>query len=449
MKQKILIIDDEPDLRKIYSIYLEAEDCSIYEAGTGMEGRHLIAEQDPDLLLLDLNLPDDSGLEILKFIKQNFPGIETIIISGTGDIDKALESIKLGAFDYIEKPVNSNRLIITARNALSHANLHRENASLLADTKQQFDIVGNSKVMERVFELINIGGPSDASVLITGESGVGKELVARGIQSRSARRKKPFIQLNCAAIPQELIESELFGHMKGSFTGATSDKAGKAELADGGTLFLDEIGDMSLMTQAKVLRFLQNGEIEPVGGTGSKNVNVRIIAATNKDLLNEIKENRFREDLYYRLNVISIKIPALKDRMEDIPSLVNYFLNKHGLEKGYKVESIGKRALKQLERYDWPGNVRELENVIERSIIFCTGKKIKDIDHPAMGPGTIPIMDEPDGGSFDNQVNYFSKTVIKKALDKYDWNQSRTADQLGLHRNTLQSKIKKLNITKE
>ncbi len=449
MKQTILIIDDEQDLRQIYSLYLEAEGCTIIEAETGAEGRRLIATEDPDLVLLDLKLPDDDGLNILSFIKTDFPGIETIIISGVGDIHKALDSVKLGAFDYLEKPVDSNRLIVTARNALSRANLFRENATLLAETKKHSDIVGSSKVMEKVFELIDIAGPSDATVLIHGESGVGKELVARAIQARSGRRKKSFIQLNCAAIPQELIESELFGHVKGSFTGATADKAGKAEMADGGTLFLDEIADMSLMTQAKVLRFLQNGDIEPVGGTGLKKVDVRIIAATNKDLLEEIKQKRFREDLYYRLNVIFIKIPPLRDRMEDIPGLVGYFLNKHGREKGYEAEGIEKRALKQLEKYHWPGNVRELENVIERSIIFCPGDKIQEIDHPAMESHSYEDEEGEGNSSFEDQVNQFSKRVIKEALRKFGWNQSLTAEQLGLHRNTLQSKIKKLNIQKD
>jgi len=306
VSQAILIVDDEPDLREILRLELEKKGFHIIEAGYGKEARETIEQEIPDLLLLDLNLPDENGISILKWIQEKYPEIETIIVSGTGSIDMAVESVKIGAFDYLEKPVDFDRLHITVQNALERVKLSRNIVQMHLDTRKRSKIVGNSKVLDEVFNLIERTGPTDASVLIGGESGVGKELVADAIQQASSRSKNAYIKVNCAAIPKDLIESELFGHIKGAYTGATDTKPGKFELADDGSLFLDEIGDMSVPTQSKVLRFLQNGETQRVGGTTTRKVDVRIIAATNKNLEEEIKNKLFRQDLFYRLNVIII-----------------------------------------------------------------------------------------------------------------------------------------------
>lgn len=447
MAQTILIVDDESDLRDIYSLYLDAEECQIFEAGSAKQSKNIIEKELPDLVLLDLGLPDEGGITVLKWLRDKYPLIETIIISGTGSIEKALESVRLGAFDYLEKPVDSNRLIVTVRNALSRASLSKEKADFIADLNLHSQMIGNSKAMQEIFELIEIAGPTEASVLIQGESGVGKELVAKAIQQRSKRNKKPYVKLNCAAIPQELIESELFGHVKGSFTGATESKDGKVERADGGTLFLDEIGDMSLLTQAKVLRFLQEGEIERVGGSSKKKVDVRIIAATNKDLEEEINQKNFRSDLFYRLNVISIHVPPLRARLNDLPILVTHFLEKHGRKKGYSITGIEKAVLDMFQSYYWPGNVRELENLIERSVIFCKGSLITLAELPSLLNKKKQVSSLSSSTSFSEQVDYHMRDIIVKTLEENHWNQSKAASDLGLHRNTLISKMKKLNIS--
>ena len=448
MSVTILIVDDRPERREIVRLQLEKKGYQILEAGNGSATRKIVETERPDLVLLDLRLPDEEGISILSWLRSEYSAIETIIISGTGSIGKAVKCVKLGAFDYLEKPVDADRLRITVRNALERARMSRRITELRVDFKERSKIVGNSNAMGKVFDLIELAGPTDASVLILGESGVGKELVADAIQRKSKRNKKAYIKLNCAAIPKDLIESELFGHVKGSFTGATASKVGKFEMADCGTLFLDEVGDMSLMSQAKVLRFLQNGEIQRVGGTTIKIVDVRIIAASNKKLQEEIKEKLFREDLFYRLNVISIEVPPLRERKEDIPSLIVHFIEKHGTKKGYDIKGISASAISQLENYDWPGNVRELENVIERSIILSGGELIKQIDIPASAEGKKKVDVLSTDKTFSTQLEEVSHGIIVNALDMHEWNQMATAKYLGLHRNTLLSKMEKLKINR-
>lgn len=454
MAQSILIVDNEPDLRNIYNLCLEAEKCQTFEAGTAEEARTIVETELPDLVLLDLGLPDEDGISVLKWLREKYPLIEAVIISGTGSIEKALESVRLGAFDYLEKPVDVDRLIVTARNALSRASLSKEKADIKGDMKRYTQIIGNSTGMKKVYNLIIKAAPTDASVLIQGESGTGKELVAGAIHRGSKRSKKPYIRLNCATIPQNLIESELFGLVKGSFTGATESKVGKIERADGGTLLLDEIGDMTTLTQAKVLRFLEEGEIERVGGGSTqKIVDVRIISATNKILEDEIKEKNFRSDLFFRLNVINIQIPPLRDRREDIPSLAIHLIDKLGMKKGFKIQGIDQDALDKLQEHDWPGNVRELENVIERSIIFCKGDSISANDLFQLRAMKSVLVTPPTtlttySGSLNDQIDLHMREIIINTLEAYNWNQSKAAAKLGLHRNTLISKMKKLQISR-
>ena len=445
MSVRILIVDDDPDIRETVRLQLGGE-FQFFEADNGTVARKIVETELPSLVLLDLSLPDEGGTSVLSWLRQEYSGIETIIISGTGSIGVALECIKLGAFDYLEKPIDTARLQVTVQNALERARMSQSIAELRAGFRERPKIIGNSKAMEKVFDLIELVGPSDASILITGESGVGKELVTDAVQRISKRKENAYVKLNCAAIPIDLIESELFGHEKGSFTGATASKDGQFEMADGGTLFLDEIGDMGLMTQAKMLRFLQYGEVQRVGGTSMKRVDVRIISASNKNLQEEIKEKRFRQDLFYRLNVISIDVPPLRERKEDIPGLVAHFIEKWGTNKGYDKKDISPEALFQLENYDWPGNVRELENVVQRSIILSKRGVIQEIDIPMSVEGEKKRRALSTKKNFSDRTQEFSHDIIVNVLETHGWNQSATARHLGLHRNTLLSRMKKLGI---
>lgn len=374
---KILIIEDEPAIRNVLRNILSDENKAfkIDEAENGKLGLDKLALQDFDLVLCDIKMPGMDGIEVLEKIKKDHAETAVIMISGHGDLETAVESMKKGAYDYISKPPDLNRLLSTVRNALDRTDLVRENRSLKKKISKNFEMVGDSLPIMKIQDLIEKVAPTDARVLITGANGTGKELVAHWVHQKSERSKQQLIEVNCAAIPSELIESELFGHTKGAFTSAVKDRKGKFELANKGTLFLDEIGDMSLSAQAKVLRALQEGKITPVGGDKEIKVDVRVLAATNKNLKEEIKEGRFREDLYHRLSVILIKVPALNDRRDDIPLLIEYFANKIAKEQGTPVKVFSTKALDALQEIDWSGNIRELRNVVERLMILG-GKEV-------------------------------------------------------------------------
>ncbi len=369
---KILVIEDEAAIRRVLVKILSEENNTyeVSEAEDGLLGIEKIKSDDYDLVLCDIKMPKMDGLEVLEAIKKIKPEIPIVMISGHGDLDTAVNIMKLGAFDYISKPPDLNRLLNTVRNALDRKELVVENKMLKKKVSKNYEMIGESKAISDIKEMIEKVAATDARVLITGPNGTGKELVAHWIHQKSDRSKGPMIEVNCAAIPKELIESELFGHVKGAFTSANKDRAGKFEAANGGTIFLDEIGDMSLSAQAKVLRALQENKIQRVGNDKDIKVNVRVVAATNKDLKKEIAENRFREDLYHRLAVILIKVPALNERREDIPLLVSYFAKKISKEQGSPVKKFSPKAIKKLQQYDWTGNIRELRNVVERLIIL-------------------------------------------------------------------------------
>ncbi len=371
----ILIIDDEKAIRKTLTEILSYEGYKIDEAGDGEEGLKKFSEKAYDLVLCDIKMPKLDGIEFLEKAKTVNPDIPVIMISGHGNIDTAVEAVKKGAFDYISKPPDLNRLLITLRNALDKQNLVTETKVLKRKVGKVLEMVGNSAPIQKIKDTIEKVAPTDARILITGENGVGKELVARWIHEKSNRNTAPLVEVNCAAIPSELIESELFGHEKGSFTSAVKQRIGKFETANGGTLFLDEIGDMSLTAQAKVLRALQEGKITRVGGEKDISVDVRVVAATNKDLLKEVDEKNFRLDLYHRLGVIIIHVPSLNERRDDIPLLVEYFLDIIAAEYGQPKKSVDKNAMDALKAYNWTGNIRELRNVVERLVIL-SGKTI-------------------------------------------------------------------------
>jgi DNA-binding NtrC family response regulator len=378
---KILIIEDEAAIRRVLNKILseESDTYQVEEAEDGLQGIEKIKNEDYDLVLCDIKMPKMDGVEVLEAVKKIKPEIPMVMISGHGDLETAVNTMRLGAFDYISKPPDLNRLLNTVRNALDRKQLVVENKILKKKVSKNYEMIGNSEAINHIKTMIEKVAPTDARVLITGPNGTGKELVAHQLHEKSERSNAPIIEVNCAAIPSELIESELFGHVKGAFTSAVKDRAGKFEAANNGTIFLDEIGDMSLSAQAKVLRALQENLIQRVGADKDIKVDVRVIAATNKDLKKEIAEGRFREDLYHRLAVILIKVPALNDRREDIPELVNFFAAKIAQEQGSAPKKFSKEAIKLLQEYDWTGNIRELRNVIERLIILG-GNEISEQD---------------------------------------------------------------------
>ncbi len=377
----ILIIEDEAAIRRVLTKILSEENNTyeVFEAEDGLQGIEMIKKEDYDLVLCDIKMPKMDGVEVLQAVKLIKPEIPMVMISGHGDLETAVNTMRLGAFDYISKPPDLNRLLNTVRNALDRKELVVENKRLKKKVSKNYEMIGESKEMIHVKEMIEKVAPTEARVLITGENGTGKELVAHWLHQKSERSTGPFIEVNCAAIPSELIESELFGHKKGSFTGAAKDRAGKFEAANNGTIFLDEIGDMSLSAQAKVLRALQENKVQRVGSDKDIKVNVRVLAATNKDLKTEIEKGRFREDLYHRLAVILIRVPSLNERREDIPLLINYFANKIANEHGNATKKFSKKAVSLLQQYDWTGNIRELRNVVERLIILG-GTEISEED---------------------------------------------------------------------
>ncbi|MEO2053485.1 MAG: sigma-54 dependent transcriptional regulator [Allomuricauda sp.] len=378
---KILVIEDESAIRRVLVKILseESDTYNVQEAEDGLAGMELIKKEDFDLVLCDIKMPKMDGVEVLEAAKKIKPEIPFIMISGHGDLDTAVNTMRMGAFDYISKPPDLNRLLTTVRNALDKKELVVENKILKKKVSKNYEMVGESEEIGTIKEMIEKVAPTDARVLITGSNGTGKELVAHWLHEKSPRSTEPFIEVNCAAIPSELIESELFGHVKGAFTSAVKDRAGKFEAANKGTIFLDEIGDMSLSAQAKVLRALQENKISRVGSDKDIKVDVRVLAATNKDLKKEIEDGKFREDLYHRLAVILIKVPALNDRRDDIPLLIDHFSKKIAEEQGTAQKNFSKKAIDMLKSYDWTGNIRELRNVVERLIILG-GKEVSEED---------------------------------------------------------------------
>lgn len=378
---KILIIEDEAAIRRVLKKILSEENDSyeVFEAEDGLKGIEIIKNDDFDLVLCDIKMPKMDGVEVLEAAKKIKPEIPFVMISGHGDLDTAVNTMRLGAFDYISKPPDLNRLLNTVRNALDKKELVVENKKLKKKVSKNYEMIGESEAILHIKKMIDKVAPTDARVLITGPNGTGKELVAHWLHQKSERSKGPMVEVNCAAIPSELIESELFGHVKGAFTGASKDRAGKFEAANGGTIFLDEIGDMSLSAQAKVLRALQENKIQRVGNDKDIKVDVRVIAATNKDLKKEIEAGRFREDLYHRLAVILIQVPALNERREDIPLLINFFSEKIAKEQGITKKTFSESAIKLLQNYNWTGNIRELRNVVERLMILG-GKEVSEKD---------------------------------------------------------------------
>src|ERR671912_3307 len=379
MKARILVIDDEAEIRRSVRMILEYEGYDVQEAASGPEGLALIEREPPDLVFLDIKMGGMDGLEALQKIRQVNEALPVVIISGHGTVSTAVEATKLGAFDFIEKPLASERVLVTIRNALDQTRLKDENRTLKRAVEARHQMVGESVSLRQIWDAIKRAAPTNATVLLLGESGVGKELVARAIHRNSLRSRDRFVQVNCAAIPEELIESELFGHEKGSFTGATEKQIGKFEQADRGTIFLDEVGDMSQKTQAKVLRVLQEGEVERIGSQKTINVDVRVIAATNKDLEEAIEKGEFREDLYFRLSVIPITVPPLRERREDVPLLIRHFAELFSREHNRRPHRFTPAALEYMQKARWKGNVRELKNTVERLLIMTPGEQI-DVD---------------------------------------------------------------------
>ncbi|MHB1397671.1 MAG: sigma-54-dependent transcriptional regulator [Trichloromonadaceae bacterium] len=450
----VLIVDDEESIRSSLDGILRDEGYRTSVAASGEDALSLLKEELPDLMLLDIWMPGLDGLETLRRARELAPEQVVIMMSGHGTIETAVKATKLGAFDFIEKPLSLEKLLLSIQNAVKIGQLVEENRSLKAMIAKEYDMVGSSQEISLLKEQIAIAAPTSGWVLITGENGTGKELVARAIHNQSRRREKPFVEVNCAAIPEELIESELFGHERGAFTGATTQRKGKFDLAHEGTLFLDEIGDMSLKTQAKVLRILQERKFERVGGSKTIEVDVRVIAATNKDLEEEIRQGSFREDLYYRLNVLPFHVPPLRERREDIPRLVSHFLGYFCSKEGRETKTITPAALATLQGYSWPGNVRELKNIVERLVIMTPEASIQETRLPlAMRSKKFQASDPRgtslagvDAANFKEAKEEFEKEFILQKLEEHDWNISRTAEAIDIERSNLHRKIKSFGI---
>ena len=448
MSASILIVDDEEAILTSLSSILQDEGYEVAVAKNGVEALRVYTMDPPDLMLLDIWMPEMDGMETLRRVRELVPMAQVMMMSGHGSIETAVKSIKLGAYDYIEKPLSLENVTLRVKHALDQYRLEQENRTLRTTVQRKFELVGQSPAMQQLRQLIETAGPTNSRVLIGGENGTGKELVARAIHLQSARAGRPFVAVNCAAIPETLIESELFGHEKGSFTGATSMKRGQFEQADGGTLFLDEIADMSLSTQAKVLRALQEQQFTRVGGTKLLKVDVRVLAASNKELLKEIEKGTFRDDLFYRLNVINIHMPPL----------IRHFMKVHAEEQGLRMKEISPEAMVVLQQYDWPGNIRELRNLIERLMIMVPGPIIDPAQaglslqaRPA-GPATqsaTPAVNPLFTQSYDSlrdARNAFEKEYIARKLREHHWNISRTAEELKIERSHLHRKIKLLDV---
>ncbi len=442
-KASILVVDDEIGILDSLSGILEDEGYDVRTASSGEDAIIKFTEAVPDVVLLDVWMPGMDGVETLKKLREKYNNVCAIMISGHSNIDTAVHALKMGAYDFLEKPLSLDKVLILVKRAIEKQKLEKENLTLKNSIASQWEIIGNNSRLLALRDTIMKAASSQGRVIINGESGAGKELVARALHSNSDRRDREFVEVNCAAIPQELIESELFGHEKGSFTGAFEAKKGKFELAHEGTLFLDEIGDMSLMTQAKVLRVIETQEFQRVGGARKIKVDVRLIAATNKDLEDEISKSNFREDLYFRLNVIPIEVPPLRERKDDIPLLVDYFLNNFAGQYGQKPKKVSKTTLETLKGYEWPGNVRELKNVIERFVIM-NPEEVIDVKEIQSFKGAK--SDYTVYKTLREAREQFERDFILKKLQEHNWNISKTAEELEIERSNLHRKIKSLGI---
>ncbi|MFC2149809.1 sigma-54-dependent transcriptional regulator [Candidatus Auribacterota bacterium] len=448
MKPGILIVDDELNTRVGMRQALEGNDYSVYLADKADAALKIIADEKVDVMITDLFMPGKSGLDLMREVREISPDTLSIMITAYGTVETAVEAMKAGAFDYLTKPLNIDRVDMLVKRALASKKLEVENIQLkeMLDKKYGIhEIIGNSKSMQHIYELINQVANSKATVLIQGESGTGKELIAKAIHMAGDKKEMPFVAVHCASLAEGILESELFGHEKGAFTGAVERKIGRFELADGGTLFLDEVSEMSSSTQVKLLRVLQERELERVGGSKTIKVNVRIIAATNKDLLAEVKNGKFREDLFYRINVVHINVPPLRNRAEDIPMLVNHFVKSSGLENKKVIEGVSQDVMNLFMDYSWPGNVRELQNCIETMVVLARKKvlDVKDIPVNVMNAMGAPA---PQSGSVPIKLDDAEKELIKKALDQAHGNKTKASELLGLSRRTLHRKINEYNL---
>ena len=456
---RILVVDDERNIRRSLEIILRGEGHEVVGAEDGAAARTRASEGEYQAVFLDLQLPDTDGIAVLKSLRASHPHLPVIMISGHGTIERAVEATRIGAFDFLEKPFSRERILVVLRNALESQRLRKENAQL--QSRSGDEILGESPAVLTLREAIERVGPTDARVLILGESGTGKELVARALHQLSGRSKKPFVKVNCAAIPEELIESELFGAVKGAYTGSVADREGQFRAADGGTLLLDEVGDMSPGAQVKVLRVLQEGEFNPVGSTKTEKVDVRVLAATHQDLEMRVAEGRFREDLLYRLNVVPLKVPPLRDRGEDVELLAESFLAHYGAVHDRPGKSLSPAAARRLRAHSWPGNVRELANVIERAVILSAGLEIESEDLPTemggrdegprAGEGDRDSMGSAGDSPYANLPlkearDALERDLIQAALDRHEGNVSQAARELGLERTHLHKRIKTLGL---
>ena len=460
-KSRVLVIDDEAAIRESLRMTLEYEGYEFLAAATGQEGLTFAERDAPDIVLLDVKMPGMDGIEVLERLRSINDAVPVIVISGHGTISTAVEATKKGAFDFIEKPFASERVLVSLRNALAQRQLHDENRTLRKEVEVRHQMIGGSAVLKQVTAAIGRAAPTNATVLITGESGVGKELVARTIHRNSLRARERFVQVNCAAIPEDLIESELFGHEKGSFTGATEKQVGKFEQADRGTIFLDEVGDMSPKTQAKVLRVLQEGEVERLGSAKTVKVDVRVIAATNKNLEEEIEKGTFREDLYFRLAVIPVYVPPLRERSEDIPPLVRHYMELFSRENNVKPKRITPAAVEALQRGRWKGNIRELRNTVERLIIMTNSDTIDVGDlpdavrSPSAGGASTKSADalsrsgETKSGTLREFKDNSERAYLVGKLRENGWNISKTAEVIDTPRSNLYKKLEQYQITQE
>jgi len=455
--ERILVVDDDPEIRGSVADVLRQAGYDVEEAKDGKKAIKCIDAGSYDLVLTDLNLPKLDGMKVLRHVLDESPDTICVILTGFGTIKGSVEAIKMGAFDYISKPVKSDEIVIVVEKALKYRHLERENVLLKQQLRKKYqfeNFIGDSKPIQKVFELIEKVADTDSTVLITGESGTGKELIAKAIHYNSYRRDNPMVVINCGAIPEELLESELFGHEKGAFTGAHKMRVGRFELANGGTIFLDEIGDMSPNLQVKLLRVLQEQKFERVGGTRTLEIDVRIIAATNKNLINAVNRSTFRQDLYYRLNVIPIKVPPLRHRKSDIPLLIDFFFKRIDPRKRNGISGFSSEAGDALVAYDWPGNVRELENMVERMSILANGDQVEleDIPESIKGKGArieaVEVTIPKDGIVFDQAVEEYEKKLILEALNETNWVKTKAAKLLNINRTTLIEKMKKKKLAK-